>query len=295
MTRFHVVTDSAAHFVSPHFVEQNPLTVVPNVIEVDGIRYREGIDISGEEAVKLVGLKEHAPTVHPPSVADYVAVYQELAARVDAIISIHASREIFQSWNNAQMAAHQVGHSGIMVIDSKTLDAAQGMLIKVALSAIHRGETLDEVVRTVRGGIERIYAVYYVESLGYLDENKIMAASHVALGTMMGIKPFLTLEEGLLRPIEKVKSRSQAVERLLEFVIEFTDVEEGVILQSRTMLTEQTRTLQDRLALEFPDQAFPFVVYNPSLAALIGGDATGIVVLESKIPGDTEELYFDED
>ena len=165
------------------------------------------------------------------------------------------------------------------------------MLVRAAVTAIQHEETVDDVVKAVRGAVDRIYSAYYVETTGYLLHNKIMSASHAILGSLLGIKPFLTIEDGHLMLIEKVRTRAQAVERLVEFVAEFTDLEDVVILQHKAHMSEQTRMLQDRLALEFAGRHFPYTVYGASLAALIGADATGIVILE----GETESLGSEDD
>jgi fatty acid-binding protein DegV len=100
---------------------------------------------------------------------------------------------------------------------------------------------------------------------------------------MLGVKPFLGVENGRLLPIEKVRTRAQAIDRLVEFAIEFTDIEDVVILQHKSYISEQTRAIQDRLAVEFPDMYFPYSTYGASLAALIGADATGMVILEQEV------------
>jgi DegV family protein with EDD domain len=277
----HIVTDSSAVFVSAQFTQQHPVTIVPNKITLGDRVYREGIDISAEDALKLIGATSGVVNITPPTVADYVEVYGRLAATHDAIISIHASREIFLNWQNARTAAQQMmGHCEIVVIDTQTLCAAQGMLVQVAAMASETGASLDDVVRLVRGAIDRVYAIYYVETVDFLARNEIMSASHAVLGTMLGIKPFVALEDGHLIPIEKVKTRGQAVERLVEFAVEFTEIEDAVILQPRSCGIDPLRALQERLALEFPGQYFPHKVYSPSLGALIGADATGMVILE---------------
>ena len=132
------------------------------------------------------------------------------------------------------------------------------------------------------GAVERLYMVMFLETVDYLQHSDIMKPSHVVLSNMLGIKPFLTIEEGELRPIEKVRTRSQSIERLVEFVVEFEDLEAAAIIQSKPFIHDQTRTLQDRLAVEFPRQNFPFTVYGPSLAVLVGSDATGVVILEQE-------------
>ena len=90
--------------------------------------------------------------------------------------------------------------------------------------------------------------------------------------------------------VEKVRTRMQAVDQLFEFVVEFSELEDIVILQPRSQLTEQARMLQDRLAVEFPGRYFPYSVYNPSLAALLGTDAVGVVVLENEFEMEPDEF-----
>ncbi|PJF23067.1 MAG: hypothetical protein CUN56_02820 [Phototrophicales bacterium] len=292
MTTIHIVTDSSACFVNP--ADATRVTIVPHVLELGGQTYREGIDISAEDAHQIMGKQTTAPRLFPPSVKDYVAVYSKLAQHYDAIISIHTSREILTSWQNARAAAQQVGHSKILVFDSQTICASQGMLISAALQQADDGVDPDEIIWRLRGITERIYAMYYVESVGYLHQNRIMSPAHAILGNLLGIKPFLAVEEGRLRLVEKVRSRIQAIERLVEFVIEFTEIEQAVILQPRHTITEQTRLLQERLAVEFPGMTFDYGVYHASLGALIGADATGVVILEK--PSDyLGGSYDDED
>lgn len=293
MTRIHVVTDSSALFVNAHFVQQNPVTVVPNRLEFDGKLFREGVDLSAEEMLQRIARMSKPPKIIPPSSAELVETYKRLSINCDAILSIHASREIFNTWQNAHIAAQQIaGQCEIIVIDSQMLCAAQGFLVQVAVKAAQEHDDLEEIVRLVRGAIERLYAVYYVETMDFLLHNQIMSPSHAILGAMLNIKPFVTIEEGHLRSIEKVRTRAQAVERLVEFAVEFDYLEEAAILQPKTYLSDQSRMVQDRLATEFPRKRFPHAVYSPSLAALIGADATGIVILEEIM--DEDDGFYDD-
>ncbi len=274
----HVVTDSCAHGELPPNI-----TVVPNTISMEGKTYREGIDLSAEEALRLFAHQAYAPQVRPPTQEQYLEVYDRLTREADAIVSIHASREIFPSWQNARAAAQQLaGRCEIVVIDSRTISAGQAMLIRLAARTIAEGVGTDEVVRILRGAVERIYSVYYVETTDFLMQNRVMSPAHSILGMMLNLKPVLTVEEGRLAPMEKVRTRIQAIERLVEFATEFTDFEDAVIVQHKTNGSEQSRMLVDRLGVDFPDRQFPHTLYGASLAALIGADATGLVILENE-------------
>ncbi|MBZ0301581.1 MAG: DegV family protein [Anaerolineae bacterium] len=284
MVNIQIVTDSTAHFTNPQLVQQYGITVVPNTIRIAGKTYKEGVDLSAEDAMRLSAHEQAVPAVISPSEAEFGVVYRQLAEVCDAIISIHPSRKIFPSWDQARAAAIQIaGQCEVVVIDSQTLSAGQAMLVRVAARAVESETNLEDVVRKVRGAVDRVYSVFYVDVINSLLQHEVMSRSHVILGAMLGMKPFLTIEDGELRPIEKVRTRSQALERLVEFVTEFTDIEDVVILQNKAYAGDQTRMLQDRLAIEFPERHFPYALYGPSLAALIGIEAMGIVLLESEM------------
>jgi DegV family protein with EDD domain len=281
MSAIHIITDSCANFLR---LPPDPrVTVVPNRITIGSRTFREGVDITHEEAVKLIARSKTPPRVVPPTEAEYARAYNHALQEHTAVVSIHASREIYASWYNARKASQPLAaHSPVAVIDSQTICTAQGMLVENALRMLDDNLPFETVVRRVRSSIERIYAIYYTETTEYLFHSRILNPSHGILGAMLGIKPFLSLENGVITPIEKVRSRSQAIDRLVEFSVEFDNIEQAVIIQSRSGAVEATRMLQERLAVEFPGREFPVMVVAASMAALIGPDVNGLVILESE-------------
>lgn len=284
MPRIHIVTDSGARFSNPRLVRHFPLTILPNTIDIGGARYLEGIDIDVDKAFKLISNHGEPPIVEPPTENDYAELYARLSHFCDAIISVHPSRELSSSWSNGRLAAQQVSSScEIAVVDSQSLCAGQGMLIRVAARAAHEQETAEEVIQTVRQAVNRIYSVYCVRNVDFLRAKGFMKPSHALLSTQLGIKPFVSLEDGNLIVIEKVRTRGEIIERLVEFLVEFTGLEDAVVLQDQKHITEETRVMQDRLALEFPGQHFPFTMYSATMASYLGTEATGVAVLENAV------------
>jgi DegV family protein with EDD domain len=284
MPKIHIVTDSSARFSNVRVINQYPITVVPNKIVWGEKTYREDVDISTEELMKQMANEGRIPKFVPPTTQEYSQLYANLSRNYDGIISIHPSREINASWQNARLAAQQLPTSyPIAVIDSRTLCAGQGMMVKLAGQAIQKQLDFETVEQMVRGAIERTYSVYYVESMDFLCKNGIVSESRAILGAMLGVKPFVSVEDGRVMVIEKVRTRTQATEQLLEFLTEFEKLDDAIIVQSRTQITEQTRVVQDRLSMEFVGRHFPFTMYGGLLASIIGTEATGVVVLESEM------------
>jgi DegV family protein with EDD domain len=291
MPKYHILTDSSARFSNARVVQQYGITIAPNKIEIGTKTYREDVDLPTDELMKLIMSQSKPPKVTPPSVAELSDLYAQLAKTADGIISIHPSRDINDSWHNARTAAQQLSGTNceIAVIDSRTLCAGQGMLVRLAGQSVQAQLDFESIVKLVRGAVERVYSVYFVETLEYLRQNAIMSESRGILGAMLGIKPFLSIEDGRLMVIEKVRTRSQATEQLVEFLGEFDELDDAMIVQARQHITEQTRTIQDRLSMEFVGRHFPFTMYGAMLASLIGTDATGVVVLEKEM-----ETYSDD-
>jgi len=281
LTKVQIITDSGAHFADPSVPERLGITVVPQIIQLGSQQFREGADLEAEEFFRRLPHFIGMPAAQPPSVDEFRTLYATHTRRNEQILSIHTSARMSTTIGRARQAADEfLGRGKIVVLDSMSTSLGLGILVEAAAEAAARGEPLDELVRIVRGMVPHLYAVYFTESLDYLERAGRLSKSQSILGTMLGIKPFLTIEEGEIIPMEKVRTREKAIEKLVEFVSEFSYIERVAIMQSGEQPTEDTRLLLERLEQTFPGQYFPVLMYGASLACLIGPDSLGIVIYE---------------
>ena len=284
MGKVRIVTDSSAQFLNPALVKQLGITVVPMTIRFGDQAYLEGITLDPEGFFRRVLTEGMSlPQLEAPTVAEYAEIFAQLARDTDHILVLPMGHGLSASCRHAQAAAESLlGRCEIVVIDSLTTSVGLGMLVETAARAAEAAPSLESVVRVVRGAVPRIYAVFYVETLDYLYRGHLIGEAQSILGKILGIKPFLTIEDGELVPMEKVRTRLQAVDKLIEFVAEFSNLNELVIVQNTAHITEHTRLLQDRLALEFGGRDFPVMMYGPSLGTHLGPDGVGIIVYEGE-------------
>lgn len=281
MTKVHIITDSGAHFADPGVAERLDITVVPQIIQLGAQHFRDGVDLTPEEFFRRLPHYTGMPDVQPPSVDQFRSLYASLIRRNAQVLSIHTSARMNHTVARARQAADEfLGRGKIVVIDSMHTSLGLGILVEAASEAAARGESLDELVRIVRGMVPHMYAVYFTESLDYLERAGRLSKSQSILGTMLGIKPFLTIEDGEIIPMEKVRTREKAIDKLVEFVSEFSNIERVAIMQSGEQPTEDTKLLLERLEQTFPGQYFPVMMYGASLACMIGPDSLGIVIYE---------------
>lgn len=296
MSTVHIITDSGAQ-LDPGWAQEHGITVVPYRLQIGNKTYRDGIDLSVEEAFYLMAGQTAPPVISPPTEADFLQAYHKAAQDDDAVISIHVSRTILSSWDHGRAAIQKLSSSRPVVsIDSRSMCAAQGMMVKYAVQLAEAELAPDhisfeEYVRRVRGAAERIYSLYFVEDVHYLTHHGYIPVSHGVIAALSHLKPLIALENGEISVIEKLKSRSSALDHIADYVMEFDDIEELVILQPKALANDTSNALIERIHEEQPHLTIRTSQYSPVLASLIGTDAAGCALIVQE----SGDFHYEED
>jgi len=196
MPRVSIITDSAA-MLDQETAEQLGITVLPLTIHIGSETFREGIDISSEQFLARLRQPGANPTISAPGIEEYHRVFSDLSEKSDVILALHVSSKLKNVVQTARRAAASfVGSSKIEVLDTEAIAIPQGILVKAAAEAAAAGEEMDDIIRLMRGMIPHMYAIFFVESLEYLKNDGRVGVAQAILGTMLGIKPLLTIEDG---------------------------------------------------------------------------------------------------
>jgi DegV family protein with EDD domain len=278
MARVRVVTDSSAE-LTPEIANELDITILPMHIRFGDEEFQDGIDLTHEEFYRRLDYSGIMPVAMPPSFHSFQETYKRLSDTTDQIISIHVSSRLNRVCRMAGAAAEAfLGRCQISVIDTASVSIGQGTLVKAAARAAQEDLPLDTIVRLIRGMIPHVYLVFFVEALDYLEREGRIGKAQALLGGMLNIKPILIVEDGDIIPLEKVRGRQRAVDKLFEFVAEFAQIEELAILQVAS--EAETAELIERLEQVFPAREYPVYQYGPVLASHIGPHTMGIVVYE---------------
>ncbi len=283
MPQPRIVTDASVRFPSKDFLARYPVTILPTTIRRGADWLEDGPAVDLTEAMPLFE-GDHQPAVwESASVEAIAAAYERLHKQTNRILSIHTSASLSGTLANARIAMQQfLGRCNIQVVDSESLSAGLGMLVQQAAIGAERGADLEEIVRIVRGLIPRLYSVFFMDDMTYLERNRLVSRSQAILGNMLGVIPFVTMEEGQVVPMEKVRSRSRAIEKMVEFVAEFASVDHIALMQNTATPGEETEMVLERVRLIHPHAPINVIGYGPSVATLVGLNGLGMVVLESE-------------
>lgn len=278
MPRVKIVTDSTCD-LPPDIVERLGITVLPMRIHVGSKTLRDGTEITARDFFQKAEHAPSPPTTTPPTLREFEEAFADLTRQTDEVVAILVSSKLSPTFRTAtRAAAPLLGRSKIVIIDSQLITVGLGMLVTAAAQAATEGATLDEIVRLVRGLIPRIYIAFFVETLDYLERGGRVGKAQALLGGMLSIKPLLILEEGDIVALEKVRTRQKAIEKLVEFITEFTRIERMVILHSTT--PEDVSTLIEQINLVLPNLDITVDYYGPVMATHLGPNALGVVVYE---------------
>lgn len=282
MSLVKIVTDSNAYLPDPDLIGALDIEVIPFTVRVGSQTYPERANVTDTSFMKKLAKNPGSAEISVPSVAEMREHFQRLSQTNDRIVCIHSSSALSDMAEVSRRAsAGFMGRQRIVVLDTLSMSAGVGMIVEKAARIAAEGAPLAEVVRVVRGMIPHVYALVFSDSLDYLVLWDRLGPAQTILGTMLGVKPIATMEDGDLLPIEKVRSYGRAVDKLYEFTAEFSRIEQLLLFQNG-FLSEAEQLLQ-RLEGLYPNREFPVIGYSPSVAVHVGPRALGVIVHEGTL------------
>ncbi|MEP6630299.1 MAG: DegV family protein [Lapillicoccus sp.] len=214
-----IVTDSTA-YLPAELVDAAavPITVVPLHVVIGGREHREGVDVSVSDL--STALRAFVPvTTSRPSPAELLDAYTAVAdAGATHVVSVHLSSEMSGTVQSAHLAA-QHSPVPVEVVDSRSLGMAMGFAVLSAAQASADGRPAGEVAAVARQRAGAAEVAFYVDTLEHLRRGGRIGAASALLGSALAIKPILTLVDGSIRPLERVRTSSRALARLADLTV----------------------------------------------------------------------------
>lgn len=212
-----LVTDSAAN-LPEQIVRQFNIEVVPLKVIIGEETYREGVDISAEQFYDLLSTSEVMPTTSQPAPQDFADVYEPILDAGDEIVSIHLSSDLSGTYNSAVQGAALFEDAPISIVDTRLVSAGQALVVVAAARALDAGATRNEIVTQLQYMRRRTSLLFVLDTLEYLKRGGRIGAASAFIGTMLRIKPILQIQEGVVQPLDRVRSRRRALERLTDVI-----------------------------------------------------------------------------
>ncbi len=280
----HIVTDSTSD-LSASLLEEYGVArlihIVPLTVHFGDEEFQSGVDLSTSEFYARLEKAEVMPRTSQPSPAAFIELYKTISKPGDTILSYHISSRLSGTFQSALLATKQFSDRRIEVVDTKSASMGLGIIALRAALGLVQGESADAVLNMSREWIANGRVYFLVDTLDYLQKNGRIGRAQALVGGLLNVKPILTLDDGVVTPLEKARGQAKARGRVLSRVVEFLQTQSGgspgpfaAVVHARA--PEDAEALREKLQSEFPNITFLIGELGPTVGTHAGPGTLGV-------------------
>jgi len=221
-----IVTDSTADLPAT-LVATRAITVVPLTLHFDGRSLLDGVDITAEDFYRKLPSATTHPTTSQPSAGRFAETYTALLEDHDAIVSVHISEKLSGTVASARQAADMTDPKRVHVIDSEVVSMSLGLVTLVASALAAQDLDAATIESRVLAMRPHVHTYFSVATLEFLRRGGRIGRASALLGSVLQVKPVLCIRDGLVTPLERVRTFDRALNRVVELTRE-VDTGKGV-------------------------------------------------------------------
>ncbi len=280
MSRVAIVIDSASD-MPPEVAARQGIVIVPLEVSFGEERFRALLELTTDQFwERLLAQPPDAPfpTTAAASPGEFKAAFEgAFEGGADGVVCITVSSDLSGTYKSAMLGAGMLEGREIHVINSRTASMGFGMLAQVAAELAEQGVSAQEIARVIdeRKGDVDLYVT--LDTLEYLKRGGRISGASAAVGTLLSIKPIITVVEGVVKKVDQVRTSGKARERTLELLTR-RPLERATILYTPGADMESFREqFQQRSGLD-PSRIQTMTV-GPSVGPHLGPGCVGATIL----------------
>ena len=264
-----LVTDSTAS-LPVEVADARGIVVVPLQVVIGAASYDEGSpEVSPDRLA--AALREFLPvSTSRPAPAVIAERYERLADDgAEAIVSIHLSGEMSGTFESAQLAARQ-SRVPVTLVDSRQVGIATGFAVLTAADVLDAGGSAGEAAAAARARAAAASSLFYVDTLEYLRRGGRIGAAAALFGGALAVKPLLTIEDGRVSTLGKVRTCARALARLEDLAVEAAGGRLVDVSVAHLANADRAAVLADRLRQRLSDNLGDRELWCGELGAVLG-------------------------
>ena len=278
MSRVAIVIDSASD-MPPEVAARQGIIIVPLEVSFGDRKFRAITELSTDEFwQRMLAPGAPLPTTAAASPGEFKAVFEAAFEQgAEAIVCVDVSEELSGTVKSARIAAAMLEGREIHVIDSRTASMGFGMLAQMATELAEQGKSAAEIAAIVEARKADVDLYVALDTLEYLKRGGRISGASAAVGSMLSIKPIITVVDGVVEKADQVRTRAKARERTLA-LLTARPLERATVLHSTNADVEEFRQqFQERSGLA--DSQIQVVTIGPSVGPHVGPGCLGATIL----------------
>jgi DegV family protein with EDD domain len=274
-----VVTDSTACLPAARLAEL-AVDVVPLRVQIGQRTAVDGVDVSSAEVARALRSKVAVSTSRPTP-AEFAEKFRDVLDRgASHIVSVHLSSALSGTWESAVLAAQDFPHGVVRVVDSRSTAMGLGFAVVAAATRALEGGSAAEVQGAAAASVDATRTLFYVDTLEHLRRGGRIGTAAALFGTTLSVKPLLQLVEGQIVPLEKVRTSSKALARLVELTARAAGTGPVELAVHHVAAADRARDVERQLEELLPRLTGSSVSeLGPVIGAHLGPGVVGTVIV----------------
>lgn len=271
-----IVTDSTAD-LSESQQRSTGISVVPLNVRFGDQVFKDHVELSGDEFFARLKASSQLPKTSQPPVGDFEQVFRRYREAGDEVLAILISSKLSGTFGAAEMAAKAVDGDHIVVIDSLTVSMALGFLAMEGASLARNGASLEQLIQRIRSLIPKTHVLAAVDTLTYLEKGGRIGRARALLGSLLNVKPLITLQDGEVAPLGRARGRAQAVDKLVELLGRDGKLTHLAVLHGAA--PADAERLRERVAGNYPGMDISFAEIGAVIGTYTGPGVIGFTYI----------------
>lgn len=265
-----IITDSTAD-LPPDLAAANGITVIPLYVRFGQEEFRAGVDLPTEQFwSRMLAHGAPIPTTAAPSPGDFAKVFQAAFDNgADAIVAPLIGTKLSATHQSATLAAQGMPDREIHLVDTHSTSMSTGIPALLAADLAKAGRPAAEIAAEVTARLADGRLFVAVDTLEYLRKGGRLSAAQAVIGTMMSVKPIITVVDGSVTVAERQRSRAKARARVIELVAT-APIERLAILHTPTSTPDEVGAFREALLAAIPYGVDPAMVTTGLIGASTG-------------------------
>jgi len=277
-----IVTDSTADIPPDLNLD---VTVVPCFVEFGTTSYLDGVNLTREQFYARLANTDVLPTTAAPGAGIFEETYRRVAGEDDEVISIHVASTLSTMFNSARLGAQAVDPDRITVYDSETVSMGLGWLCVSAARAARQGLSRANILKLLDEMKARAHIFAALDTLEFLRRSGRVNWASAMVGQMLNIKTTIGVYRGIVKLLDRVRTRGRSVQRLKELVHGLGPLESLAVLHT-TAYDAALQLARDLAYLAPPP--IPIVEVTPVIGSHVGPNGLGLAAIVKR-----QESRFD--
>jgi len=274
-----VIADSLA-CLTRELVERYRIGIVPLSFFFGDKVYKDWVDITPSEAYELFLEDPESWRSSAPSPMDFLEAYREASKRAKNILCVTISSRLSTTYDVAQVAKEEVEGElpgiDVEVFDSQTTTAAEGFVALAAARAAEEGKSLAEVVRAAEEMRDRVGFLAFLDTIRHVYRSGRIPKIASQVGSMLNIRPILTISSGLVHFVGVARTKKSGVERLLKIMRDRVGENPVHVAVMHAYALEEAERLRDRVSSEFNCAELWVTEFSPLMGYTCGTGTVGL-------------------